>query len=125
MQAAMLLQTIRLGAKSLLLHKLRSALTVLGIILGVGSVIVMLAIGEGARHEAVQQIQQLGATNIIVRSVRPTTARDTSEVTGAIRYGLTSRDVRRLQLSIPTVTGSVASRDHRRSFRRLANSLEG
>ncbi len=116
---------IRLGLKSLALHRLRSSLTVLGIVFGVGSVIVMLAIGEGARYEAIQQIQQLGATNIIVRSIRPTTARDAGESVGAIRYGLTSRDIRRIDSTLPSVVSSVASREHRRSLRYLENQVEG
>jgi len=57
--------------KSLLLHKLRSGLTMLGIVFGVFSVIAMLAIGEGASQQAQQQVLSLGATNIIVRSVKP------------------------------------------------------
>ena len=70
-----LLQLIRLSLHSLRVHTLRSILTVLGIVLGVASVIVMLAIGEAARFEAIQQIQMLGATNIIVRSVKPPSQR--------------------------------------------------
>ena len=58
--------TMRMGLKSLCLHKLRSFLTVLGIICGVCSVIAMLAIGEGASFEAQEQIRQLGSNNIIV-----------------------------------------------------------
>src|SRR5205814_10021543 len=65
------LTTARLGIKSLLLHKLRSVLTMLGIIFGVCSVIAMLAIGEGASYEAQQAIKQLGSQNIIIRSVKP------------------------------------------------------
>ncbi|HUG69452.1 MAG TPA: ABC transporter permease [Pirellulaceae bacterium] len=125
MQLVLLLQTVRLGLKSLALHRLRSSLTVLGIVFGVGSVIVMLAIGEGARHEAIQQIQQLGATNIILRSVRPTTARDAGESVGAVRYGLTSRDIRHIGATLPSVVNSVASREHRRSLRRLGYQVEG
>ena len=64
----MLLRTIQLGIKSLLLHKLRSLLTMLGVILGVGSVIAMLAIGEGSKREALDRIRQLGAANVIIRS---------------------------------------------------------
>ena len=65
-------QTLRLGLKSLLLHKLRSGLTTLGIVFGVFSVIAMLAIGEGASDQAQKQVLGLGATNIIVRSaIRP------------------------------------------------------
>ena len=43
----MFLDTVKVGIENLLLRKLRSLLTVLGVILGVGSVIAMLAIGEG------------------------------------------------------------------------------
>ena len=57
------LRTIRLGIKSLLLHKLRSFLTILGLLFGVASVISMLAVGEGANYEALEQIKALGPTN--------------------------------------------------------------
>ncbi len=63
--------TLQLGVRNLMLHKLRSFLTMLGTILGVGSVIAMLAIGEGSKRKAVEQIRQLGATNVIIRSVKP------------------------------------------------------
>ncbi|MEO0278990.1 MAG: ABC transporter permease, partial [candidate division WOR-3 bacterium] len=63
--------TIRLGIKNLMLHKLRSLLTMLGIVFGVCSVIAMLAIGEGASYEAQQAIKKLGSHNIILRSVKP------------------------------------------------------
>ena len=43
----------------------------LGVILGAGSVIAMLAIGEGSKREALEQIQRLGANNIIIRSIKP------------------------------------------------------
>ena len=66
-----LIRTIQLAMKSLLLHKLRSGLTMLGIVFGVFSVIAMLAIGEGSKREAVEQIRQLGAANVIIRSVKP------------------------------------------------------
>ena len=59
------------GIKNLLLHKLRSLLTVLGVILGVGSVIAMLAVGEGSKKEALERIRSLGANNVIIRSVKP------------------------------------------------------
>ncbi len=45
-------RTVKLGVKSLWMHKLRSILTTLGIIFGVSSVIAMLAIGEGASKES-------------------------------------------------------------------------
>ena len=57
----LLLRTWKLGIKSLMLHPMRSALTVLGIFIGVASVIWLLAIGEGISKEAQRQIEDLGA----------------------------------------------------------------
>src|SRR5262245_53393799 len=64
-------RTMSLGLKSIWLNKLRSFLTALGVIFGVASVISMLAIGEGASHEAQEQIRRLGSQNIIIESVKP------------------------------------------------------
>jgi len=64
-------RTVKLGTKSLLLHPMRSLLTVLGIFIGVASVIWLLAIGEGISKEAQRQIEDLGAENIIIRSIQP------------------------------------------------------
>ena len=54
-----LLETFLLGLKNLRLHKLRSLLTALGIILGVAAVIGMVAIGEGGKQQALEQISHL------------------------------------------------------------------
>ena len=54
------LNTVKVGIKNLLLHKLRSLLTMLGVILGAGSVIAMLAIGEGSKREALEQDRAAG-----------------------------------------------------------------
>ena len=66
-----ILEIIRLGLTNLRLHLLRSVLTTLGIIFGVGAVITMVSIGEGSTREALKQIERLGARNIIVRSQQP------------------------------------------------------
>ena len=68
------LQTIRLGLKSLLLQKMRAGLAALGIFIGTTTVIWLVAMGEGVSHQAEQQILELGATNIIVRTKEPTSA---------------------------------------------------
>ena len=65
------LRTLQLSVKSLLMHPLRSSLTVLGIFIGVSSVIWLLALGEGISRAAQEQIASLGALNIIVRTVKP------------------------------------------------------
>lgn len=70
------LRDIRVGIKSLLLHPLRSLLTVLGIFIGVASVIWLLAIGEGIAAKAQQQIAELGRrTSLSPRLVRRTNRR--------------------------------------------------
>src|SRR3989441_4096307 len=97
------LHTVRLGVKSLSVHRLRSTLTILGIVLGVASVIVMLGVGEAARFQAIQQIKDLGAINIIVRSIKPVEDTKQSKQEGMLSYGLTSADVDRIRSTIPTV----------------------
>jgi putative ABC transport system permease protein len=97
--------TVRLGMKSLMLHKLRSILTMLGIIFGVCSVIAMLAIGEGASHAAQEEIKKLGSDNIILRSLKPAEDAKLAGLGrgGTIDYGLTYQDGARIQSTIPGV----------------------
>ena len=104
-------RTVRLGFKSLWLHRLRSLLTVLGIVFGVCSVIAMLAVGEGVRHEALEQIRRLGSNNIIIRSVKPEEERSSAvERSYVLEYGLTYADIRRIRDTIPGVTLVVPGR---------------
>ncbi len=105
-----ILRGVRLGLKSLLLHKLRSGLTVLGIVFGVAAVISMLAIGEGSSRDAQKRFEQLGATNIIVRSVKPT---DESQSSGGrpariLAYGLKYADFDRIMATVPTIRKALA-----------------
>ncbi|MFH1419815.1 MAG: ABC transporter permease [Planctomycetota bacterium] len=65
------MRNIRLGVKTLMLHKLRSLLTMLGVVFGVASVVAMLAVGEGASKDALERIRKLGSTNIIITSIKP------------------------------------------------------
>src|SRR3954465_2163775 len=106
-------RTVRLGVKSLWLHRLRSLLTALGIVFGVCSVIAMLAIGEGASFEAQEQIKNLGSQNIILRSVKPPEDQKVSARGGrsfALDYGLKNADVQRIRNTIPHVTVIVPGR---------------
>jgi len=118
--------TMRMGLKSLCLHKLRSFLTVLGIICGVCSVIAMLAIGEGASFEAQEQIRQLGSNNIIVNSVKPPEEGSVAtEQTSALKYGLTYTDAERLRSTVPGVAVVVPSRQVRRHIVRRQRRVDG
>jgi len=104
-------RTLKLGTKSLWMHKLRSTLTALGIIFGVSSVIAMLAIGEGASREAQDQIARLGSRNIIIKTVEPPQEQTVSSQNQSMReYGLTYTDAERFRNSIPNVEVIVPSR---------------
>jgi len=106
-------RTVRLGLKSLWLHRLRSLLTVLGIVFGVCSVIAMLAIGEGASYEAQEQIKNLGSQNIIIRSIKPPEelkVSDRGKQSYVLQYGVTYNDMKNIRTTIPGVTVVLPTR---------------
>jgi putative ABC transport system permease protein len=121
------LSTIRLGIKSLMLHKLRSALTMLGIIFGVCSVIAMLAIGEGASYEAQEAIKKLGSNNILIRSLKPPEQARQQGGGGSrgsqLKYGITYDDAARLRATIPGVLRVLPMRIIRENVRFGRNEL--
>ena len=116
---------IKLGIKNLLLHKLRSLLTMLGVVFGVASVVAMLAVGEGASKEAIEQINQLGSTNILVNAAKPVD----EEASGAVRrnmsiYGLLYEDDHRIRESFPAVQSVVPVKLMRKEARLRDRLLE-
>jgi putative ABC transport system permease protein len=101
-----LIRIIAVGFKSLRLHKLRSGLTMLGMIIGVWAVITLVAIGEGASHDAQEAIKALGARNVIIRSVKPLS--DKLQIQGmehewVATYGLNNADAARIRDTVPGV----------------------
>lgn len=123
------IRTLILGTKSLLLHPLRSLLTVLGIFIGVASVIWLLAIGEGISQKAQEQIENLGADNIIVRSIKPPNEVLTQNSGGRgmqiPEYGLTRADFERLAETIPTVKQAIPVREIRETFQKGRRKVDG
>ncbi|HNS31933.1 MAG TPA: ABC transporter permease [bacterium] len=93
---------IKAGWKNIYMHKLRSLLTILGIVFGVASVIAMLAIGEGASFEAREKIKELGSHNIIVRAIKPPAESGTQQTVTLAAYGLTPLDLRLIE-NVPSV----------------------
>jgi putative ABC transport system permease protein len=105
-------QSARIAVRALKVNKLRSILTMLGIIIGVGAVITMVAVGSGAQQRVADQIQSLGSNLIIVLSG--------SVTSGGVRIGSGSsltiteddawaiaRDVPLVQAAAPSVRGSA------------------
>jgi putative ABC transport system permease protein len=61
-------ELLSIAAEALGRYKLRTALSILGVVLGVAAVIAMMSVGEGAREEALQQVTNLGLDNLVARS---------------------------------------------------------
>lgn len=96
-----LLELIKLAWQSIVSNRMRSALTMLGIIIGIGAVIALLAIGQGAKLETDKQIQTLGTNLIFIRSGSASTAHVSMGVGSA--NTLTWEDANAVQKICPAV----------------------
>jgi putative ABC transport system permease protein len=96
-----LLAGLRIALRALMVNKMRSALTMLGIIIGVSAVIAMIAVGSGAKARIAEQIASMGSNLLIVLSG--------SSTSGGIRFGtgtvptLTVDDAKAILAEIPAV----------------------
>jgi putative ABC transport system permease protein len=93
---------ILISLDNLKVHKLRSVLTILGIIFGVGAVIAMLSIGEGAKREALEKFKTLGVNNIIIRD-KKLSEKELEEVRAKFSRGLSLKDAESIKSIVPTV----------------------
>jgi putative ABC transport system permease protein len=94
-----MLPDLRIGLQNLLLHKLRSLLTMLGIIFGVAAVIAMMSIGAGARQQVMAFIEQLGLRNLIIEANEAATWEDLQKVRKT-SPGLTLQDFRVIRANV-------------------------
>jgi putative ABC transport system permease protein len=95
-------EVLAAGFKGLSVHKVRSALSMLGIIFGVGSVVAVIAVSEGARHEMLKQLKAMGADNIMVRT-KAFGSRQERKKLRLRSHGLTIEDGRTVARLIPGV----------------------
>src|SRR5262249_7688314 len=86
-----------LAVRSLWLRKLRATLSVIGIVIGTGAVVALMGFGDGSMKEALDNIARQGATNIIIRSVKPPDDSTTQRRTFLAVYGLSYGDYERFQ----------------------------
>jgi putative ABC transport system permease protein len=103
----MLLENARSAARALRVNKLRSALTVLGIVIGVGAVIAMVAVGSGAQARLDEQIRSIGSNLMLVVAGSATTRGVRSG--GGSNVTLTEDDALALQHEIPAVQAAAAT----------------
>jgi putative ABC transport system permease protein len=125
MRQARFVRNVWLGIENLLLHKLRSFLTMLGVVFGVGSVVAMLAVGEGASKEALEQIRKLGSNNIIISSIKSVEEEQTSTAHSHMSiYGLTYEDYDRICESFVNIRKAVPVKLLRKESRLGQRTLE-
>jgi len=96
------LPELYMGLSSLLVHKLRSLLTMLGMIFGVGAVVAMLSITAGAQKEMMSYIDLLGVNNIIIEA-KEAVDRNELQARRAISPGLSFRDFRAVAENVPGI----------------------
>ena len=101
------LPDLRLGFENLRAHKLRSLLTMLGMIFGVAAVVAMLSIGAGAQQEVMAFIEQLGVRNLIVEA-REAPDQQALQKVRKLSAGLSFRDFRMIEANLEGVTASSA-----------------
>jgi putative ABC transport system permease protein len=104
-----LIRDISLGIQNLLLHKLRSFLTMLGVVFGVGSVVAMLSVGEGASKAALDNIKKVGSNNLIISSMKSVEEENITNRSESFMsvYGLKYTDYERLKAIFSTIRTTV------------------
>ena len=101
------LPDFRMGLENLRAHKLRSLLTMMGMIFGVAAVVAMLSIGAGAQQEVMAFIEQLGVRNLIVEA-REAPDQQTLQKIRKLSAGLNFQDYRVVQANLEGITTSTA-----------------
>jgi putative ABC transport system permease protein len=101
-----LLANLYIAISAVITNKIRSLLTALGIIFGVAAVIAMLAIGNGAQQEILDQIRLVGVNNIVIKPIVEQKEEKVDEEAGKkekkkFSPGLTIRDVETIATTIP------------------------
>ena len=125
MRQTRLVRNIWLGIENLLLHKMRSLLTMLGVVFGVGSVVAMLSVGEGASKEALEQIRKLGSHNIIISSVKSAEEEALSTTHSHMSiYGLVYEDHTRIAESFKNVKQTAPVKLMRKDSRLRDKTME-
>ncbi len=112
-------RSIKISARQLAAHKVRTALSLLGIVIGVSAVIVMVGIGTGAQREITDRIEQMGTHLIVVNAAEIQRSVGRREMRGTVTT-LTVQDAEALEQEIPYIT-SVAPVHSRRMQVRAGN----
>jgi putative ABC transport system permease protein len=103
-------EIMRMSAESLLAHKLRTALTVLGMVIGVSSVILLVSLGEGAKKYVLREFEGLGANLIVIQPGKSDKKTHFGPPVGAAQRKMTTADVAAIErraINLEAVSGLV------------------
>jgi putative ABC transport system permease protein len=117
-----LAKTSRIALRSLMHQKLRSFLSVLGVVCGVMAVVAMISIGEGAKRETIGQIEQLGTRNIYIKAIA-LTADQAAKARERLSLGLTAADRQRIENGCAGVEKIAGLREIRTSILGLPREM--
>lgn len=112
-------ETLSMSVTSVASHKVRSVLTILGVVFGVGAVMAMLSIGEGAKQQTLEQISVMGLHNVIIRAQSPDDADDAgtsgtaAKVTNSL--GLTTKDADAIAAECAFAEQVEANAEHKKT----------
>jgi putative ABC transport system permease protein len=115
-----------MGVITIRRNKLRTMLSMLGMIFGAGAVVAMLAIGEGASYEAQERIRQLGSRSIIIKSVKPPEddQKEKSSNLASAVYGLRHEDAQRIKATVPDIEALLSIRETRKDVWNRAHKID-
>ncbi len=116
------IENFKIGLTELKSNKMRTSLTMLGIIFGVGAVIAMLSIGEGARQETLEQIELLGTNNIIINTKK--IPKSSSDKKASFSPGLNLKDASSIKSINPFVESVTPQLEYELQVRYKSDFLE-
>ena len=103
-------ETLRIAAESLLAQKFRTALTVLGMVIGVGAVVLLVSLGEGAKRYILKEFEGLGANLIVIQPGKSDRKTHFGPPVGAAQRKMTTADVAAIErraLNLEAVSGLI------------------
>ena len=107
-------RTVELALIDLGSHAFRSFLTALGVIFGVGAVVAMMAISEGAGRDELRAIEELGIDIVEIRSEKPAEAPTSRVNSSPVEYGITLQDITHLREVFDNIFSVVPVRNARK-----------
>jgi putative ABC transport system permease protein len=104
---------LRTALRALSAHKMRTGLTLLGIIVGVAAVVAMVAIGQGTRSEVLRKVENMGTNLLVVSAGQLKLVAGRQQQAGAVAITLTEKDARAIGDEVPSAVAVAPAQSQR------------